>query len=206
MKDRAAGGVEILFDEEWDARGSDLPMDVRWIDIETRKVRESGGRPDDVDGEWWRWQPFMISVAGVMDPGVAFVTVAAAEDEAALIAWAGEILGGYEVRYSATRQFDEMVLRGRFWNARRAFFPAAGRWPNLDDAAIAWANRRAVEAPRPPRSIDDVESRLVPRLWARGESDAVTIHCARDAAENLLRDPDAELSPALRDSLEGLLG
>lgn len=170
---------------------------VRWVDIETYKTAAPASFPFSR-----RWQPFMIGIAGATDPGILFVTVLASDDEAELIEAAEILLADNEVRYSATREFDEMVLRGRFTNARRAHMPVAGSWPNLDAAEITWRNMRKLESGIDWERPVDVASKEVPEAWSREERSLVAIHCAKDVVENVLRDSTVVLNEALRAELK----
>jgi hypothetical protein len=185
----------------WKNRGGE-PNSV-YLDIETRQV--------DAPANWpyrRRWQPFMIGVAGMIDPGIFFVDVVASEDEGELIEFVRENFEGgvtpYEFRYAATREFDEYVLREKFTNARRAHSPVAGSWPNLNGFKCEWRNiRKLLKAPEPRGA--DVASRDVPEVWKNGREKAVALHCARDVVELALRDPEAKLSPRLETELRRLL-
>jgi hypothetical protein len=192
--------LEIWHDEEWnlgtEEAGNILPDTVRWVDIETRKVEAPA---------YWslrrRWQPFMIGIAGKSDPGVAFLTVASSESEKELIDFAAEVLEGAEIRFGATRDFDEMVLRGLFTNARRKHSEKAGRWPNLNSLDATWTNIRKVERPKQHERAPDCESADVPAMWETGDfglRKIVALHCLRDVVELLLADPENVLSEDLR--------
>jgi len=175
---------------------SRLP-DVVWLDIETRKV--------PAPADWLqktRWEPFMIGVA--YREARDLVVEVRTGTEGALIEWARGLLAGRRVCYSATREFDEMVLRGRFTNARRAHSPVPGDWPHLDGAPIRWENIRKTWDPAPARAFD-VASRDVPAVWKAGDRDVVTLHCARDVMGLILRDPTARLAAPIREALETFL-
>lgn len=91
-----------------------------------------------------------------------------------------------KITYLATREFDEMVLRGRFTTARRAHLPKPA-WPAIP---LGETFRWQATAPRVryERSLSDVASASVPDLWWRGSSKrrAVLIHLLRDVAELIL--------------------
>jgi hypothetical protein len=195
--------AEIHFEEELDLFYSKIFGDERpviWLDIETRKVAAP---------EYWqyktRWQPFMIAVAGACDPGILFITVVSGTEKELMEFM--EQFEDYEIRYSATREFDEMVLRGRFTNARRAHNKVAGKWANMDNAKVTWHNmRKEIGKSRLPRSHWDVESKNVPANWAKGNTEEVALHCERDVIELVLQDPDIHLSEELRADLIKILG
>ena len=125
---------------------------ILWLDIETRKVA--------VPSNWHqrlRWQPFMVGLIEAADPGVLTVEVVSGE-ESELIEYLSMRLEGSETRYAATREFDEMVLRGRFTNARRTHSPYAGEWPNLNGEAIEWRNVRKSHRRVSPQAFRDVQT------------------------------------------------
>jgi hypothetical protein len=188
--------MKTWFDLEFDLAGSPVVDPVGeppiiWLDIETRKVPAPESWPQKR-----RWAPFLIGIAGAMDPGVLFAEVRSGS-ESELIDWIGEF-AGFEIRYSASREFDEMVLRGRFTNARRAHSPVAGRWPNLNRADVRWKNLRKTERPRSWVRAFDLPSRDVPGVWESGGRKLVAQHCLRDVLENVLRDSEVQLSNRLR--------
>jgi hypothetical protein len=191
--------MKTHFDLEWSLSGSPVLPDeplVIWLDIETRKTAAPCGWPQRL-----RWQTFMIGIAGAMDPGVFFAEVRSGT-EAELVDWISEF-ENYEIRYCATREFDEMVLRGRFTNARRAHHHRAGGWPNLDTAKMTWKNiRKQMRSCRWARPFD-IKGRDVPNEWDHPEGDTklVAIHCLRDVLENVLLDSEVVLSPRLSRSL-----
>ena len=187
--------MKTWFDLEWSLAGSPVvdPVaepQILWLDIETRKVPAPAGWPQRN-----RWQTFMIGIAGAMDPGVMFAEVRSGT-ERELVDWISEF-ENYEIRYCATREFDEMVLRGRFTNARRAHSPVAGSWPNLDGEKLRWRNIRKTMRERSWDRAMDCSGRDVPSLWAAGREELVATHCLRDVLENVMLDSSVRLSPRL---------
>jgi hypothetical protein len=170
---------------------------VIWIDIETKKVPVSArvAFPSKM-----RWSPFMVSILGATDPGILYLeTFSGTEEE--IIREIGSY-AEYEIRYDASREFDEMVLRGRFTNARRAHRAVAGPWPNVDHLKIRWRNIRQVRKPLAWDRNPDVESKNVPEEWEKGNHLVVAEHCLRDVIETFLRDPEIKLSKPLQRKLE----
>lgn len=169
------------------------PLGVLYLDIETRKVDVGPSLQP------WplrqRWQPFMLGYGWRRsDEDAGEIYVVSCEDEAKLLVvletvLCMEDLG--EIRYSATREFDEMVLRGRFTNARRAHSPVPGPWPNLDHLEVRWRNIRKVARPMPkaPRSASDCASIDVPFLWPHDPL-RVAYHCGWDVLDLVRSDPE----------------
>jgi hypothetical protein len=196
--DTVETNMKTWFDLEMSLAGSRIVDPVAeprilWVDIETRKVPAPDGW-----AQKRRWAPFMVGIAGAADPGILFAEVRSGT-EMEIVQWLREFTG-YEFRYLATREFDEMVLRGRFTNARRAHATRPGPWPNLNRAKIAWKNIRQMAGPKIAR-VPDVASKMVPRAWDRGLQSLVAVHCLRDVLENVLRDSDVHLSARLRKQL-----
>lgn len=153
------------------------------LDIETRKVNADKNFPFSK-----RWSVMMV--------GLAFnneIFIVSGEDEVDLLDETSKLLADAEkIIYSATREFDEMILKGRFTNARRAHLPAAA-YPALPNAEnFKWIN--AKNKTKLPRSEADCISKEIPNAWARGEWEAVAVHNLRDVAELILLNgsPDAE--------------
>lgn len=191
--------MKIWYDIEHNLAGSPMvdPVaepQILWLDIETRKVDAP---------EWWpqrrRWQTFMVGIAGAMDPGVLFAEVRSGT-ETELMEWLSEF-EGYQIRYAATREFDEMVLRGRFTNARRAHSKTPGNWPTLDGLDFSWKNIRKTLRERTWSRAADVKSADVPAVWQAGGQKVVAQHCLRDVLETVLRDKDVTVSHKLKTSL-----
>ena len=165
---------------------------ILWLDIETRKVPAGPGFPLRL-----RWQPFMVGIAWA--GGNRHLIENENENEliASLRYWIHS-LGIEEIRYAATREFDEMILRGRFTNARRAHLPSPPQWwPNLNELPIRWHNIRKmpgfISGKEAPRGSWDCASKDVPDLWRRngpGDRDRVRAHCVWDVYELQVGDPD----------------
>ena len=160
-----------------------MPREVVYLDIETQKV--SCAPITMANGETLRrrWDPIMIGMARSVN-GALIAEVAYGWRD-----WAREFVlpaGTREVRYSATREFDEMILKGRFTNARRAHLaerPAG--WPALRGAdEVVWTNIKARSGlPRSP----DIESRDIAFCdWTNRDrilEEAVVVHCLRDVLD-----------------------
>jgi hypothetical protein len=162
------------------------------LDLETVKVPTAEGfRLPSGEPLRRRWS---IALAGVARDGRVWI-VAGEGDEATALEELGDALASSEtVTYAATREFDEMICRGRFTNARRAHLPAP-TFPVVPGAEeIGWRNLGA--SSRVSREANDLPSRDVPAALARGDVDAVMVHLLRDVAELILLAgrPDATAS------------
>jgi hypothetical protein len=181
-----------------------------YLDLETVKVstynasRNRGLNSDFImqNGESLknRWSIAMYGVA--LDGGIVLSDNGL--NEPANIQGLGNILTGWnggaasggfmsgpinEVAYAATREFDEMVAKGRFTNARRAhelepFFPAV---PGADK--VAWRNLggKIPDHISRYRSLD-TRSAMVPHHISRGSYELVTVHLLRDVVQLIMWD------------------
>lgn len=171
------------------------------LDLETVKVPTGGFRMRNGEILRNRWS---IAMAGVALDGVIGLIDADGDERYALGALADEISTADEVVYGATREFDEMICKGRFTNARRAhesipFFPAV---PEVND--LSWRNVGTEKSAA--RRSSDCPSRDVPTLLRKGGQEnwlTVTIHLLRDVADLILvsGDPDAECARWCRNVL-----
>lgn len=175
-----------------------------WVDIETKKVPA----PYPAWPYKKRWSVFMVGLAYQNDTDLHVQVYSGTEAE--LIDYLTELF--FEDRmpdsvvYSATRGFDELVLEGRFTNARRPPQQFPGPWPHLPARLLPWKNVRKEAQPLIVRRYPDVESAKVPDLWSSGDERnraLVAWHCYKDVAELLLRDPYCVnwLKPVVRASL-----
>jgi len=159
------------------------------LDIETRKVDTwSGdyGYPFIMpNGEPLRkrWQPFLIGL-GLADGSNTILDETKGGERGLYYKLGVELYGIDIIYYSATRDFDEMVLRGRFTNARRAHLPKAGPWPYLKGAhKFKWINLRKLGIDLVEMEREgDIPSREVPQAWDVniGERPAVLRHLTYD--------------------------
>jgi hypothetical protein len=166
------------------------PASVTWIDIETVKVRMPDGR--------LRWNPVVIGTAFDFAGQWRFDLAFNFETDADWVDWLGSIrANSSHMIYAATRSFDEMVLKGRFLNARRPFFSKRpDGWPGIDDDLFTWENTAKTMATGPDmtaRRGPDIRSRDIPKIWPKRENDTL-IHCWRDVVDILFRDPLVEFS------------
>ncbi len=145
------------------------------LDIETRKMKAEENFPFKN-----RWSVMMVGLA--LD---GLIKIVSGEDERTVLSeTARELKAAKKIVYSATREFDEMILKGRFTNARAAHLPVAG-YPSLPNAEIfEWTNVK--NKTKLERSPTDCAGWAIPEAWARGEWEAVAVHNLRDVAEMIL--------------------
>ena len=153
-----------------------------FVDVETAKVPTPLGYTMP-NGEPLsrRWR---VIAAGAATGGE--IVLVHDESEVKLLNGFGkELLIERPIVYSATREFDEMSLKGRFTYVRRAHLPEA-TWPAMPYAEkYDWRNGK--NAVRLRRMASDCASKDVPDLWAKGNQEAVLVHLLRDVAELIVR-------------------
>ena len=179
--------------DDLDSRGPGPVCDgdggTAYLDLETRKVPAPAGfRMRNGEPLRNRWSVLMAGIASYAD-GIRLIE--SADSEESMLAAIANVIGDREAVYSATREFDEMILKGRFTNARRAHEPVPF-YPAMPGAeATEWRNLRGT--PGYPRATD-VPSREVPVAATDGRIDLVLVHLLRDVCELVLADgnPDAE--------------
>ncbi|HWI68652.1 MAG TPA: hypothetical protein VNS88_09755 [Nitrospiraceae bacterium] len=159
-----------------------------FLDIETRKVKlpEPGFYMRNGGLLKMRWQVFMAGVARNRQ----ITLIEHADSEGIILDRIGELVHGSRIiGYSAgSRQFDEMVLKGKFTNARRAhelvsFYPFMPCAEDMD-----WVNyHRGIRSNINVQCrLPDIESKDVPRAEQDGRIDLVLVHMLRDVAEVIL--------------------
>ena len=162
---------------------------VAMIDLETDKTPTPDGyRMPNGETLRRRWK---IVMAGVARNG--FVNILAGVEDILLVEIGLELEGLGEVLYGATREFDEMICRGRFTNARRAHLPVP-TFPAVPGAEdFAWRNLKETKA---EARGADIPSRDVPAALRAndGRWEAVAVHLLRDVCELILAggNPDDE--------------
>lgn len=152
-----------------------------FLDLETIKVETGGFIMSNGEPLRRRWKIEMAGI-GTWVNGITLIYSADSEEE--MLEGIAGAVGGREVVYAATRQFDEMILKGRFTNARRAhepepFFPAMSgaellRWTNIGVGHKGY-----------PRGAD-LPSKEVPAMIQRGHIRIVLIHLLRDVCQLIL--------------------
>lgn len=163
-----------------------------FLDLETVKVATGGYRMANGENLARRWS---IALAGVARGGKIYLLDGEGDETAVRNALAATLFGADEVVYGATREFDEMICKGRFTNARRAheptpFFPSVYGSERLSWRNVGVGKSGVYRAP-------DCPSRDVPELLRKGDErgwELVMIHLLRDVADLILEagSPDAE--------------
>lgn len=160
---------------------------VAYLDLETVKVPTGGFVMPNGELLRNRWS---IAMAGVGRNGAIYLGLW--PHEVQQLTWLNGMLGAsslgptpVEVRYSATRDFDEMICRGRFTNARRAHLPRPS-FPAVPGAeTLPWLN---VPIRRRHERGPDIPSREVPQGLKDGRGKQVLVHLLRDVAELIADD------------------
>ena len=159
--------------------GKFLGDNVAYLDLETRKVPCDWSFPS---GERLRrrWSAFLAGVASAGE--ITIVETASSERE--FLQATRDVIGKADtVVYRATRQFDEMILKGRFTNARRALAaePFYNAMPDAEE--LVWDCRKHDPGSewQQPR-IADIPSKDVPVHYELNPG-LVLIHLLRDVAE-----------------------
>lgn len=161
--------------------GKPLSKQHTYVDVETMKVATPEGftmpHGEPLKNRW-------RVIAGGAANGNTILLQWDDASEANLLKWFGKfVLRGETAVYCATREFDEMILRGRFTNARRAHLPKP-TWPAMWGAEdIKWLNVKKTLGIRLSREADDIASESVPKYWAAGFCDDVLAHLLRDVVE-----------------------
>lgn len=172
---------------------------VAFLDLETEKVPTPAGfRLPSGEPLRRRWA---MTLAAVARDGLLTLVDCEGSERAGLAELSDLCVDADRVVYAASRQFDEMVVRGRFTNARRAHLPRA-TWPSAAGSARwRWENVRKAGRSGAERGVD-VASRLVPSVLRSGGDgwERCAIHCLRDACDLVLAvgAPDRVCSEWLR--------
>lgn len=158
-----------------------------YLDIETRKV-DFGKYLDDGWLMKRRWSAFAIGIAA---GGV--VTLNATYEEPLLLKSAADLIGHRSVTYAATRQFDEMILKGMFTNARRAHANRPMYEPMPGASRLVWRNiyREVQKSNAQMPRERDIESKDVPGMWCTDSRKIILVHLLRDVLELVMADMKA---------------
>lgn len=163
---------------------------VAFLDLETTKVPTEGDfRMPSGEPLRKRWT---VALAGVARDGAIWIIDPEGQEESGLAALGETLADADAVVYGATRQFDEMICRGRFTNARRAHLPLP-TFPAVPGAeSLEWVNVGVEKSGYAELRTADIPSREVPAGLVDGRRDAVLVHLLRDVADLILQsgDPD----------------
>lgn len=157
------------------------------IDLETEKVK-GAFRWASGEKNSRRWKPFMVGLSFCCDNRIE-ILVAYSFDESELIDWICEELPIYgsntgdKIFMNSRNKFDEMVLKGRFINARRKLAELPGNWPCDPFEGFEFLNCGSSDL-KLSRN-EGIDWWDYPAL-ARAEDRRIIEHCARDVFENLL--------------------
>jgi hypothetical protein len=167
-----------------------------WIDLETEKVPLAEPFPMATGHPLKTvWQPMIIGL-GYERGG--FLAIELSYDwQTSWPTYLRSLKQYQELRYAATREFDEMVAKGRFTNARRAHLPAPGPWPHIPERLFTWTNIKKELAAI--RRSPDIASKDVPEAWNRGQPEIVLTHLIKDVVELVAGDPTSGVDPESRE-------
>jgi hypothetical protein len=154
------------------------------VDIECEKIR----------GPWvWlsgeanslRWKPVMIGT-GYYSDGFIGINIASSDNEAEMIKWLendiDELDSDLPIHYDSRNRFDEMVLKGRFINARRPLAEENGEWPIIR-GSDRWEQFYC--SGKLDRQFESYTWKQYPKMIREGDM-RITEHCARDVIQNLI--------------------
>ncbi len=176
---------------EFDFAGCGTPENVVWFDIEC--VKEAISSP------LWslktRTVPVMVGTAEVVGGKLVYT---ATETEAETIDWLQKLVDeGKELRYSATKKYDEMVVTGRWTYTRRAMASVPGPWRAV--VGGKFRNIRSVSVPTGIERDSDISSGDIWLVWnERSYREAIEIHNLRDCLMLVAEDPDVNLTDEVR--------
>jgi hypothetical protein len=159
--------------------GKFLGDNVAYLDLETRKVPCDWSFPS---GERLRrrWSAFL---AGIATAGEITIVETASSEREFLQATRDSIGAADTVIYRATRQFDEMILKGRFTNARRALAAEPFYLAMPGAEALTWDCRKHdPESEWQAMRARELPSKEVPAMYEINP-DLVMLHLLRDMAE-----------------------
>lgn len=170
---------------------------IAYLDLETEKVpADDATRDRSQFGGFWmkngellrrRWSIVMYGVALTGE-----IHLSCNLTEKANLFGLGDLLyRSNEVVYAATRQFDEMIAKGRFTNARRAhedtpFFPAV-----LGAEDMRWRNLGPIPDDIRKLRGEDLPSKGISQQIAQNW-EGVAIHLMRDVVSLILMDGDPD--------------
>lgn len=165
-----------------------LPKGVAWFDVECVKTPIS--HPD------WemrsRTVPVMVGVIVCdREGGISWFQTETEEETIALLQMLVD--DGIELRYSATRSYDELVVTGRWTYACRGAAERPGPWKAVVGGTF-WNIRKYEKHIGFEREFD-ISSKDILEAWGKPEyMDAIRLHNLRDVLLLVLSDPMCRIS------------
>lgn len=165
-----------------------LPKGVAWFDVEC--VKSPISHP-----EWGmktRTVPVMVGVIVCdWDGGISWFQTETEEETIDLLQMLAD--DGIELRYAATRSYDELVVTGRWTYARRGAAEKPGPWKAV--VGGKFRNLRNVEKHAGFDREFDIASKDILEAWGKPEyMDAIRLHNLRDVLLLVLSDPSCGIS------------
>lgn len=163
--------------------GVDPKMSI--IDIETKKISIDHFKMPN--GELLKkiWEPTMIGTCYIFENELCASVVFEWEDCDWRFTFDRLRENCKILYYDATREFDEMICKGRFTNARRAHLPIPGPWKHLSNKMFDWINVRYYSNVHIKRSKDIPSKEIA--SWDGCSDDSRTeiiiVHCLRDVIQ-----------------------
>lgn len=168
--------------------------DAVWLDIECRKVKAPTSWVYNT-----RTQAFMVGMA-YFETGHLTLEIITGE-ESRIMQRVTAVCQDRTIIFTASRGYDRRVLEGRWVQYRRGPAVVPGEWPHIGN--LTWNNQAGEDKHNPnperrsPQEVDwytrayDVPSKDVPAVWAKGDSEIVVLHNAKDLLTMLLVDKRA---------------
>jgi len=165
-----------------------LPRGVAWFDVECVKAPIS-------HPEWGmksRTVPVMVgAIVCDWEGEISWFQTETEEETIALLQMLAD--DGFELRYSATRSYDELVVTGRWTYVRRGPAEKPGPWKAV--VGGRFRNIRNVEGHIGFDREADIASKDIPEAWGKPEyMDAIRLHNLRDVLLLVLSDPWCRIS------------
>lgn len=183
LPERELNLAAFLFPAAWG------PKDLAWLDIEGVKVKA----PESWSQQT-RTKAFMVGIGRFVEDGF-LVHIYTGKEEYVMNA-VKTVAHDRTLVYYATRDYDRMVLEGKWTQFRRSMSDRPGDWPNVGDGwfwqnlrdittyqRMTWDRLRSIRSP-------DVESKAVPEIWTVNP-DLVILHNVRDVIELAVLDSRA---------------
>lgn len=165
-----------------------IPGMVAWFDIECHK--QSVSHP-----QWpqkTRTVPFMVGVF-LKNTANDFLFLTATGEDQVIDSLQRLANRGYQLRYSATHSYDEMVVTGRWLYVRRVPLATPGPWKHV--VGGNFLNIRSTERRLDWKRGADILSKDIPHAWGDPTKERlITLHNWRDCLMLVASDPEVILS------------